>query len=81
MNVSEIARHVGLQRMTVARSKTDPAAEAMLANWACLYVPVTRCGLQTTKTMPYRAGAMQADMRLPKPRGSLIVARLCRYPA
>jgi hypothetical protein len=36
MNGSEIARHVGLQRMAVARIKADPApAEAMLANWAC----------------------------------------------
>jgi hypothetical protein len=35
MNVSEIARHPGLQRMAVARIKTDPAAaEAMPANWA-----------------------------------------------
>jgi putative DNA-invertase from lambdoid prophage Rac len=34
MNGSEIARHVGLRGMVVARIKTDPAAaEAMLANW------------------------------------------------
>jgi hypothetical protein len=34
MNVSEIARRVGLQRMAVARIKADPAAaEGMLANW------------------------------------------------
>jgi putative DNA-invertase from lambdoid prophage Rac len=33
MNVSEIGRHVGLQRMAVARIKADPAAaEAMLVN-------------------------------------------------
>jgi hypothetical protein len=35
MNVSEIARHAGLQQMAAARIKIDPAAaEAMLANWA-----------------------------------------------
>jgi hypothetical protein len=34
MNVSEIARHMGLQRMAVARIRADPAAaEEMLANW------------------------------------------------
>lgn len=34
MNVSEIARHVGLQRMAVTRIKADPTAtEAMLVNW------------------------------------------------
>jgi glycine cleavage system aminomethyltransferase T len=60
MTVSEIARHVGLQRMAVARIKADPAAaEAMLAKWD----PVKTVSVAPAGPVETQAGAVGFDHR------------------